>query len=401
MILKPFVAWLGGSVRVRVEAAFPERVLNLCAAHGVALRDPERAPDGALVFTVPRRDRRRLAELCARLGAEVRLERASGAPFLLGRVRRRRALLFGLAFCAAALVANSLFLWDVRVTGNERVPTERILRVLAAHGVRRGAFGSSFRQDALRDAVLSELPELSWLAVNVRGCRAQVSVRERVPRPALLDRTVPTNVVAAKDALVTEVRAYDGEARVLRGMTVRRGQLLISGVVDTGGTENPSVHTRFLAGKGEVYGRTWYELSTRVPLAAERRRYTGEKKAAYALLFGETRVKFGKESSNLGANCDKMIQTTRCVLPGDLALPVAWVRETYLPYEPVRVSRTRGEALAVGEAVLREHLLAQLAPGGIVLSARTSSAERDGWLLVTLSAECREQIGQELPIEVG
>lgn len=76
---------------------------------------------------------------------------------------------------------------------------------------------------------------MAWLTVNVRGCRAYVSVRDRVPKPELADDRTPTNVVAKRDALVTEVRAYDGRAMVRKGGTVTAGQLLISGAVQTEG----------------------------------------------------------------------------------------------------------------------------------------------------------------------
>ena len=60
-----------------------------------------------------------------------------------------------------------------------------------------------------------ELPELSYIAVNVRGCRAYVQVRERIPAPEIVSKQEPGNTVAAKDALVTAVQPWDGEKMVL------------------------------------------------------------------------------------------------------------------------------------------------------------------------------------------
>ena len=60
---------------------------------------------------------------------------------------------------------------------------------------------------------------------------------------------------------------------VLPGTSVEEGQLLISGVEDT-----DTVGARILAGRGSVTARTWYTLTTRMPLAAETKSYTGRKK---------------------------------------------------------------------------------------------------------------------------
>lgn len=396
------VSLLRGELRVRVRSAFPERVFNVCAARGIPFRDPAFLGAEELALSIDRRDWGRLRAACADLGAEAHVERAAGVPFAVGRLRRRAALLLGAALCALLLAVNACFIWDLQVEGNVSVPRERILRVLAEHGVRRGAFAYGIRQRDLCNRALPELPELAWLTVNTRGCRATVIVRERVPKPEIVNETAPTNVIAARDALVTEVRALDGEARVLPGTVVRRGQLLISGVVETKGVTAPSVGTRFLAGKGEVWGRTWRELSIRVPLTVERLTPSGAAKRSHALLWGEKRIKFpGKETSNLSAGYDKIISRKQWALPGGFVLPVTWVTETRTPCAAAVVKRTREEAEAIGRTALERALRAQLGADGEVVSQRVASSARDGWLLVTLSAECREQIGEVVPIPMG
>ena len=380
---------LRGDVRVRVTSPFPERVLNVCAARGIALRAPRFLGAEELAFSVARRDWRALKAACADLGAEAHIERVSGAPFALGRLRRRYALLGGAALCALLLAVSTCFIWDLRVEGNGAVPKEKILRVLAEYGVRRGAFAYGFRQHDLCNRALPKLPELSWLTVNTRGCRATIVVRERVPKPEIVNESMPTNVVAVRDALVTDVRALDGEAKVLPGTVVRAGQLLISGVVETDGVENPVVGTRYLAGKGEVWGRTWHELSTLIPLSVELKQPAEEEKRTWAIMWGENRVKFGgKEASILATECDKIISRKQWTLPGGFVLPVTWVTETCRPRGTVRVARGRDDAEAIGRAVLERELAARLGEGGELAASRVSSAVRGDWLLVTLSAEC-------------
>ena len=398
-MLQKIVSLLRGTVRVRAESRFPERVLNVCSARGIVFRDPAFLGEHEIALSVNRRDWRRLKAACADIDARVHIERAAGVPFILGRLRRRAALLVGAAVCAALLVANACFIWDLQVEGNKTVPAEKILHVLAQNGVRRGTFAFSVNPRRLCNRALLDLPELSWLTVNVRGCRAHVIVRERVPKPEIVNESAPTNVVAARDALVTEVRALDGEARVQKGATVRKDQLLISGVVETKGVDAPRVASRFLAGKGEVYGRTWYELSAKIPLYEERKTPTGEEKRCYSVLWGENRVKFRiKGYGNLSTKYDKIISRKQWTLPGGFVLPLTWVTETYLPYETARVERTREQAMERGSALLEAYLAERIGLDGEIVSARAASAVRGDWLLVTLSAECLEQIGQTVPI---
>ena len=392
---------LRGYVRVRVESAWPERILNLCAARGIELREPKWTSASELCFAVPRRDFRAFKRALVNTDARWNLERKAGAPYFLARFRRRYALLAGLIACIALLIVNSLFIWDFEVSGNDTVPDEKILRVLAENGVRRGTFVHSFRSQDLCNHALLDLPELSWLTVNVRGCRAYVVVREREQPPEIINHRSPTNIVSKRAALVTRVLALDGCAMVQKDAIVQKGQLLISGVAEISDVMQPSASTRFLAGKGEVWGRTWHELSVKIPLTYEAKCYTGAEKHEYALLWGEKRLKFQKDSSNIGVNCDKIIHQTKWRLFGTIALPVTWETETYLPYETQAFTRTREQAETMGRSVLNQQLAALLGETGSVTSTQFTTKQQGQMLTVTMSAECLEQIGEEVPISMN
>ena len=401
-MLKKAVKLLRGSVCVRAKSAYPERMLNLCSARGIEFWDVRWIDDTALSFCVARGDLRALRRAAEGCGAEVSIERTAGTPFFFARLRRRHALFTGGILCAALLLVNSLFIWDFEVTGNETVPTETILHALREHGVHRGTFIYSFRSQDICNRVLPELKDLCWVAVNVRGCKAYVQVRERVRAPERVNESEPTNVIAAKPGLITKVRALDGEKRVLPGTSVQQGQLLIAGVVDTGGTEKPSVTTRFLAGKGEVWARTWYDLTVRVPLTYEKKVYTGKEKRSHTLIWGENRLKIGAKGSSIcNVDCDKIKNQTQWTLFGLFALPVTWETETLLPYELEVTPRSRADAEAQGKDMLETYLTALLGETGSVTQRRFSTAVEGDTLVVTLSAECEEQIGKEVPIAVS
>lgn len=388
---------LRGKIRLGITAAYPERVLNVLAGRGIAFWEVDWRGEGELSLSIHRADYHTAKAALDALGAEVTVEQRAGVGYFLRRFRRRYALLTGLGILMLLVIANSLFIWDFEVNGAETVSKTEVLRALEEVGLRRGSFAPGLRPQELCNQILPQFPELAWLTVNVRGCRAYIELRERVEKPPIVSEAVPSNVIAKKDALVTEVRALDGEAKVMKGMSVFEGQLLISGAVETKNVQNPSVPTRFLAGHGQVWGRTWYDLSVKIPLIYEEKRYSGERDYALAVQFGTKRVKFGaKGSSNPGAMCDKIIKTIPLSLPGGFALPITLAVETYSSYEMHAAARSRAEAQAQGEALLGEYLRSII--DGEVRSERYASAVEDDWLLVTLSAECHEQIGQIVPI---
>ncbi len=383
---------LRGQVRLRVECAFPERVLNLCGARDLAFWDLEWESDTAFTCRMSRRDYAALQRAAERLECRLTVVGREGVPFLLGRLRHRQALLVGLVGGGLVLFLGSFFIWDFEIEGNEAVPEEQILRALEDCGVTIGTFGMSLDGESIRNHVLLEIPELSWIAVNVSGCQANVQVRERVEPPELVDEETPANVVARRAGLVLEVRDWNGMAAVLPGTAVTEGQLLISGVEDL-----ETLGARVLAGTGSVQARTWYSLTTTIPLQMETKRYTGREKTVLSLVLGKQRIKFSSNSSISGEKYDKITQRTPWSLLG-VPLPVTVVTETYRFYETETVTLDAAQAKALGEEILTEQLEAQVAPYGTVTSTLCTSRQRGDALEVTLAAECVEEIAQRVPI---
>ncbi len=391
-MLKHLVNLVKGEVTGKVESGFPERILNLCAEYGITFWDLRWSSPVEFTFTMTRRDWKRLRRLSKKIDCDLTAMEWRGTPFFLGRIRYRYGLWVTLILCSTLLFLSSFFIWDFRVEGNQTVSKQEILRALDKCGVGFGTYGLSVDSPQLRNQILVEIPELSYIAVNVKGCRAYVQVRERIPAPEIISKREPGNTVASKDALVTAIQPWDGEKMVLPGTTVKTGQLLISGVVQ----DNVS-GVRYLRGMGKVYGRTWYHLQCWVPLTVEEKVYTGEEKTRRAILIGKNRWNLYFSSSISGDTCDKIISWDKWVLPGDVALPAATVTERFRFYELVERQRTEEEALALAEKVLDERL-AEYLDEGEVLEWEVGSEVMDGNLVVTLSAECQEQIGRLVEI---
>lgn len=394
-MLRHITNLLKGEVTARVESGFPERVLNICAEYGLSFWDLRWESGVSFTFSLTRRDWKRLRRLSRKLDCDLYALSWRGTPFFLGRLRHRYGLWITLGLCTLALFYGSFFIWDFSIEGNETVSEQEILRALEEVGVEFGTFGYAVNSFQLRNNLLLKLPKLSYIAINVRGCRAYVQVRERIEPPQIISKQEKGNTIAKKDALVTSIQPWDGEKQVLPGTVVTEGQLLISGVV-----ENDYSGTRFLRGMGEVYGRTWYTLQCAVPLTVLQKTYTGEEITRKSILIGKNRVNLYINSSNLGDTYDKIISWKKCVLPGDIPLPVTVVTETVRFYEVTPVARKERDALALADMVLTRRLTAYI-DGGTVLRRDLTCEVIGDILLCTLTAECEEQIGKFVSIPEG
>ena len=385
--------FLRGSVLLAVECTMPERLFNLCAAHDIPFWDVKWHSATAFTLRTTRWGHFRLKSVTRELDVTMSVRREKGAPVVLRRFRRRYVLLGAAAVFLLLFWWGNTFLWDIEVHGNDTVPTEQILRALEKQGVKVGTRALSIDQEDLRNHILLELKDISWLAVNVSGCTAHVQVVERHRPPMLLEDAEKCNVIAAKDGLVMKVEALDGRAEVMQGNTVTKGQLLISGVVDS---EMSGV--RLLHGMGKVYARTWYDLSASVPLKMEQNIQTVKNRTRFGVIFGKRRINFAPGGSVLGADCDKITLYKPLTLPFGFRLPVTLAVEKFTTAETAPAQRTVDEARREGEQALLRQLQTLMEEDGTVESTRFAAVEKDGYLTVTLKAECLEQIGRSVPI---
>ena len=339
--MKKLINLLRGYVEIAVTGAFPERLLNLCAQNRLQFWHLCWLDETSFTFRVALRDRGRLDELARRAmcGLEERGRRGAAAV-AEGIVDRRWGFLLGLGLCVLAVGFLSRFLLVVEVSGNQRVPTAVILSQLQRVGVRPGAYGPGIREREAANTALLGLPELSYLAINIYGTRAEVIVREAEKTPELLKEDVPADVVAAADGIIEDIHVESGRAAFQDGDVVAKGETLISGTLDLKEPVGGTVDFGYLVvhAAGSVTARTWRTLEETIPLTRQVKEYTGEERRGYGVKFLWFDVDFFENSSISQGRYDKITETAELTLFGR-AMPAALTTVTCRGYtlreEPV------------------------------------------------------------------
>lgn len=401
MAASQLVNLLRGSVKLEVTGAFPERFLNLCAQRGAAFWAVEWPDSHTLYLTVAWADRKGLEELAERTLCQLSERGRQGVPPFLLRFRRRYALLAGLALALAAVCLLSRFVLVVEVEGNDSVPAQVILTQLRRQGLRPGVYGPSLELRDITNQALIQLPELSWMTVNLHGIRAQVMVRERVQRPELVDETILGDIVAEAPGMVTKMEVWSGDAAVAVGDMVLPGDVLIRGWVEMEPplySENPSEWMPARA-MGRVEGRTWRTLTAAIPLESEVKVYDGEEKSRWSVTLLGQRVNFSQKSGISFEGYDKISHTWNLTLPGGTVLPFSLQRETWRSYTTASVPIDPGQAQALLEQRLLTQLQQLLGETGQEVGHSFSTREEAGQLVVTLTAECTEELGRFVPAQ--
>jgi len=399
--MQKIINFFRGSVLYTVTGAFPERFLNLCAQNAVAFWGLEWLDDHTLRLCFARKDAKKARTLAEKVMCQAKAARRAGVPFFLAKFRRRYAFLAGLALAVAAVCVLSRFILTIEVTGNRAVSTAVILSELNRQGVRVGAYGPSIDEKVVSQEALLRIPALSWMAVNLHGTRAEVIVREKVPKPDIVDRTVPSHVVSAATGIITHMEVLEGQPLFQEGDTVLAGEILISGVIDVPEPQyaDTDLGTRITHAMGNVWARTWRTLEARIPLEAQVKRYTGEEVTRYSLGILDRRLNFYGNSGISLDKYDKITSSHSLTLPGGRVMPLVLRAERYRGYATEPVALDAEAARTLLEERLLERLDGLVGEDGEVLRTDFTVREENGILVVTLLAECREQIGRVVEFE--
>ena len=370
--------------RVEVCGAFPESVLNACAMHALELWELECAGDYALRFSVYEGSMAELGEIVKKCMCELRVIDSAGGSRNRLFIKNHMWLFISAVLILALLCLSTLFIWDIDVYGCEELTEGEVLRALADCGVDCGSYWPSLSTDLIRSDMLTRMPELAWMTVNVSGSRAAVLVYERQEKPEIYIESHGADIVAAGTGIIKRLSVLNGKPLTGIGESVVEGETLISGCMDSLSNE-----PRYVRAQGDVFARTWHELSAVCPAQAEYKTEHGAAKRRFAIKFGKKRINFYFSSGNTVDGCDKIVHNYKLGVRGLFALPVTLIAEEYIPYgtagEPARRADEMGRNL---EAYLMSRVR------GDVKSSSVTASESGGLMVVTLRAACEENIAE-------
>lgn len=386
--------FIRGWVEFQVTGESPEEFFNLCARQGLGFWRPRKVDKTTWNCRVSFLDWPRVAPLAQRTLCQAKLLRRGGVPGFLWKVRYRYALLAGLVLCLGAVGVLSRFVLTIQVSGNETVSTAAILTQLRAQGVRPGVYGPSLDTRQISHAVMLELPELSWMTINLHGTLCQVLVREGTPKPDILPEDRPAHIIAKYPGIITHIDATSGQQLVEKGNTVAAGDTLIGSWVDF---VEPQYYDGDMGGMtvratGRVRARTWHTLKASMPLESQAKALTGREKTRWSLEFFGQRVKFYSKGGIPYEKYDKIATYHTVILPGGRVLPLSLKKTVCREY--VQHSAPVDQEAAV--EVLRQELgrrLSTLVDEEDILRADWQVDQSDTLLTLTLLAECEQEIG--------
>ncbi len=318
---------------------------------------------------------KRVKAAAEREGIGLTLEGRRGIIALLIAVFGRHGAVLGAAVACLLVAFSSSLVWRVEIEGNECLGTREIKAVLGEAGVREGARHKSLDENAAEAALQLALPEVAWASVYRRGTTVYVKLRERSAGSVPSAHDAPAHLVAATDAIVREIHSVHGQVVTERGRVVRKGDLLISGIVAGAHSD------RLLSAEGEVIGEVGGEITVRIPYAQTENLPISQKTGRFQIIFFGKTINIFQNTGNFTPSYGTIIEERGIELGRHLALPITLRSERWVEYESTEVRLSREEAYAYANATLQRRIAETVGEGELILKSITEQSDGEGCTL--------------------
>ncbi len=225
---------------------------------------------------------KKITPLLRKFGAKRRIVHKTGVPFIINRNKKRLGVYIGFVLMLLFLFVITRFVWTVDVLGSNDKINSEIINSLSNYGVKPGAVISSIDNRIIGNKILSSYPEISFISINVVGCRAIVEIKLIDELPDVDKPETYGNIIASKNGKIKYMEVYDGFSLVEVGDNVFEGELLVSGTKE-------DYFGRLIAvnSDAEIYAETETLYIFKLPIREEVPKRTGEVKIKrYLTIFG-------------------------------------------------------------------------------------------------------------------
>lgn len=384
MFLLNVIRFIRGYVKVKVEKEDAERFINLCSFNKIAVWDIKNSPQGLFVnvkirdYKMIRKTRRKL-----KFPPKFRIYKKYGLPFILKSYEKRKGIAVGIILSLLLLNFLSNYIWDIKVIGNEKIPTNEIIAVCEELGVKKGIRKRKIDTYNLKPLFILKCEGVAWCSFNVEGSVLTVDISE-AKDSSKGKESIPSNIIATSDGVIISAEISKGTRLVENGQAIRKGDLLVSGAINYG------EKTDFIKSEGIIIAETDRVFAKTVPFKFTKNVTTGKERTLRVLDFFN--IKIPLFLGNVSFKSQEKTRTLNVKMFGR-ELPISITSKTFNEIIETEVDRTEEDAInqALCEIVREIKNL----PITNIQIVDFSWKNKGDYLEVILKTKCYENVGEE------
>jgi len=152
-------------------------------------------------------------------------------------------------------------IFEVEVVHNNEEIRNLIFDELERFGIKKYNLVVSYSEkEKIKEKIINDNKEkIEWLEIDRQGTKYLVKVEERKINNEIID-SKPQNIIAKKSGVINKIISSEGEILVKKDQYVKKGDVLISGII-----HNKEEEVGRVKAIGSVIAETWYTVKVELP----------------------------------------------------------------------------------------------------------------------------------------
>lgn len=279
----------GGGCRLRAYTRNANSLLKECTRKKIGIENLKRYKD-YIEFNIKSNDYVTVAAILNAFSIDFQRVSYYGGARTIDIIKRRAFMIVGLMLGLAIVFFASQFVYKVEIDGDNRY-NGVIERLLIDSGISGVVYKGKLDTNALELKIVECIPEVTNATVYINGAVLKVNtVTNETPSVPI---GANARVLSAYQAIVTRIYVSSGTANVSVGDSVKKGDTLIEGHINTNKEDyqEPS-DAKYVPveAKGEVFGKVYYHKRLILSDSAVISEYTGNTETRRDLYIGNMRI---------------------------------------------------------------------------------------------------------------
>lgn len=334
-----------------------ERFLNLCANKNLYLWNVKKNQEGYLC-SISRECFYELKPIAQKTKTKLSIVKKQGLPFFLFYHRKRKLFFAGVLFCLISVYIMSLHIWDIKIRGNYSYTKEELLKFIQQEKVCCGMKKSKLDGARLEEEIRKKYDSISWVCCEVKGTQLIVTIKETSDYGKKSKFKAPCDLVSNKDGVVLSIITRNGTPQVKKGATIKKGDVLISGVVTLLDDAGEPLETEYVSADGDIIAQTVISYHETIDLYYYEKQYTKKEKNFFGATIFTKYFSYFKNHGDY-SHYDEIQDTYTLKLGESFYLPFKFHKITIKEYNLVRKKYAEKEVKEVANrklALFLKHL---------------------------------------------
>ena len=290
----------------------------------------------------------------------------------------------GLIAAIVIVAICSLFVWDIKVIGNEIIKDDIVFEKLGELGVKKGCLINDIDRKEIARNLTIELSESSLISIEIKGVTLIVNIKERITRPDQDNQEFSDEIVSGFDCQITKIALLNGTVMVRSGDIVKKGEILGAAYEDY--YEGSEKIRKSIRAEGEFWGKVWFTSTRYCATESVQYKQTGNSKTHFIweMFFKNRKIKPSPYS---------LYESKSEVIKLDFLLPLTIYKTKYYELKPELVGMTLEQAQALYGAEVLEEARQKVDKEAVILNSYIRAYEENGLIRIDGVVETEMKVG--------